>query len=432
MRSVRMKPGRHRVDVDVGRAQLDRGGAGEAQERRLARGVVGDAESRPLGLVRAHAHDLAVVLAPEDRRDGADAVERAGHVGVQHLAPGVLAQAPERAVAGDAGVVDQEVDAAEPLLGLADERARPPPGRARRTARASTLDAHRRQRGLGQHRLLADVPARHVHEAEGDVAAELAELDGDVPSEPGGAPGDDRDLASPARADRLRLRLLERGAAALRGLVLPRRPVAETEGWQGHGLRRYGAPGARASSRDTLHLPPIRAVNSPYASENWSGRSSPWPAPSPGACSPSIGARPSAPPGSCSPPSAPTSSPTASTAASSPTGCSPSTTAAPRRPSGWRTAATSCRPSAGSSSATTSPPSPAPGPLVGPVLAAQFGYLPGTLWIIVGVVLGGAVQDFVILFALDAPRRQVARPDGARRRSGRSPASSRWSPCSRS
>jgi carbon starvation protein len=40
-----------------------------------------------------------------------------------------------------------------------------------------------------------------------------------------------------------------------------------------------------------------------------------------------------------------------------------------------------------------------PGPLVGPVLAAQFGYLPGTLWIIVGAVMGGAVQDFVILFA---------------------------------
>lgn len=40
-----------------------------------------------------------------------------------------------------------------------------------------------------------------------------------------------------------------------------------------------------------------------------------------------------------------------------------------------------------------------PGPLVGPVLAAQFGYLPGTLWIIIGATLGGAVQDFVILFA---------------------------------
>ncbi|MBL9127602.1 MAG: carbon starvation protein A, partial [Verrucomicrobiales bacterium] len=40
-----------------------------------------------------------------------------------------------------------------------------------------------------------------------------------------------------------------------------------------------------------------------------------------------------------------------------------------------------------------------PGPLVGPVLAAQFGYLPGSLWILIGVVLGGAVQDMVILFA---------------------------------
>jgi carbon starvation protein len=40
-----------------------------------------------------------------------------------------------------------------------------------------------------------------------------------------------------------------------------------------------------------------------------------------------------------------------------------------------------------------------PGPLVGPTLAAQFGYLPGALWIIVGVALGGAVQDLVILCA---------------------------------
>ena len=38
------------------------------------------------------------------------------------------------------------------------------------------------------------------------------------------------------------------------------------------------------------------------------------------------------------------------------------------------------------------------GPLVGPVLAAQMGYLPGTLWIIFGVVLAGAVQDFMVLF----------------------------------
>src|SRR4029077_2504059 len=38
------------------------------------------------------------------------------------------------------------------------------------------------------------------------------------------------------------------------------------------------------------------------------------------------------------------------------------------------------------------------GPLVGPVLAAQFGFLPGTLWLVIGVVFAGAVQDFTILF----------------------------------
>ncbi len=48
-----------------------------------------------------------------------------------------------------------------------------------------------------------------------------------------------------------------------------------------------------------------------------------------------------------------------------------------------------------------------PGPLVGPILAAQFGYLPGTLYIVIGVVLGGAVQDFTILV-------------GSMRRNGRS------------
>src|SRR5579863_5636243 len=38
-----------------------------------------------------------------------------------------------------------------------------------------------------------------------------------------------------------------------------------------------------------------------------------------------------------------------------------------------------------------------PGPLVGPVLAAQFGYLPGTMWVLAGAVFAGCVQDFVIL-----------------------------------
>ena len=38
------------------------------------------------------------------------------------------------------------------------------------------------------------------------------------------------------------------------------------------------------------------------------------------------------------------------------------------------------------------------GPLVGPVLAAQMGYLPGTIWIVVGVIFAGAVQDLTVMF----------------------------------
>jgi len=60
-----------------------------------------------------------------------------------------------------------------------------------------------------------------------------------------------------------------------------------------------------------------------------------------------------------------------------------------------------------------------PGPLVGPTLAAQFGYLPGTLWLVAGAVLGGCVQDFVILFfSLRRDGRslgQIARDEVGRR-----------------
>jgi carbon starvation protein len=61
-----------------------------------------------------------------------------------------------------------------------------------------------------------------------------------------------------------------------------------------------------------------------------------------------------------------------------------------------------------------------PGPLVGPTLAAQFGYLPGTLWLILGAAVAGCVQDFIILFC--SIRRdgktlgQMAREAGLSRR----------------
>src|SRR6184192_2132617 len=48
-----------------------------------------------------------------------------------------------------------------------------------------------------------------------------------------------------------------------------------------------------------------------------------------------------------------------------------------------------------------------PGPLVGPVLAAQFGFLPGTLWILIGATLGGGVHDMIILFASVRRRKKT-------------------------
>ncbi|NWA26687.1 carbon starvation protein A [Pseudomonas gingeri] len=60
------------------------------------------------------------------------------------------------------------------------------------------------------------------------------------------------------------------------------------------------------------------------------------------------------------------------------------------------------------------------GPLVGPVLAAQMGYLPGTLWLIAGVVLAGAVQDFIVLF-LSTRRNGRSLGDMVREEMGRVP-----------
>ena len=133
---------------------------------------------------------------------------------------------------------------------------------------------------------------------------------------------------------------------------------------------------------------------------NSSGPSSPWPAPPDGRSWRCTAARPSAPRGWCWPPSVPTSSPTASTAGSWPPGV-----LGAGRPPGHPGRAPRQRPglradlALGALRSSLRRHRRAPGPLVGPVLAAQFGYLPGTIWIVFGVVLGGAVQDFVILFA---------------------------------
>ncbi len=69
------------------------------------------------------------------------------------------------------------------------------------------------------------------------------------------------------------------------------------------------------------------------------------------------------------------------------------------------------------------------GPLVGPVLAAQMGFLPGTLWILVGVVVAGAVQDFIVLFA-SVRRDGKSLGEMIKMELARPRARLRWSACS--
>ena len=62
------------------------------------------------------------------------------------------------------------------------------------------------------------------------------------------------------------------------------------------------------------------------------------------------------------------------------------------------------------------------GPLIGPVLAIQFGYLPGLIWLVVGVCLAGAVQDMMVLAASVRTRRQEPSLGSPARNSARLPA----------
>ena len=71
------------------------------------------------------------------------------------------------------------------------------------------------------------------------------------------------------------------------------------------------------------------------------------------------------------------------------------------------------------------------GPLVGPVLAAQMGFLPGTLWILAGVVVAGAVQDFIVLFA-SVRRDGKSLGEMIKMELGPMPGRSPWWACSRS
>ena len=134
--------------------------------------------------------DLAVALGAHRGRRGLDAVEGAGHVGLHHLAPRLGGEPPQRAVVRDAGVVDEAVDAAEPLLDLGHE-ALDFVVVADVAARRVDADAERFDRRLGQQRLGGDVAPGHFHEVEGDAGAALGEVEADGAPQPRRSTRDD-------------------------------------------------------------------------------------------------------------------------------------------------------------------------------------------------------------------------------------------------
>ena len=93
-------------------------------------------------------------------------------------------------------------------------------------------------------------------------------------------------------------------------------------------------------------------------------------------------------------------------------------TIAGRRPrTGCATASTITRRINGCCLATISRRLPGPGPLIGPVLAAQWGFAPGFIWLVIGACLAGAVHDFVILLA-SVRQRGLSLPQIARQTIG--------------
>src|SRR5215204_5596215 len=128
------------------------------------------------------------------------------------------------------------MDPAEPLPGIGHELVNgiPIPNVA---APGEDLHTHGRQGRFREQRLLGDVPAGEVDEAERHMTAQPAKLQGYMPAQPGGASCHDDDLAAPPFANRLRARVFERSPAGLRRLVFPGGAVAEAEGWQWHGVR---------------------------------------------------------------------------------------------------------------------------------------------------------------------------------------------------
>ena len=137
--SVGAKPGQHRVDADAEARQLHGAAAGEGVDRALRGGVVRLADPAALAHHRRDVDDHAVALAHEVGERGLRAVEDAAEVDPHHVEPVVRLHVVDQRVLGDAGVVDQDVQAAELLDRLLRPSPRPARTRRRRPATATAL-----------------------------------------------------------------------------------------------------------------------------------------------------------------------------------------------------------------------------------------------------------------------------------------------------
>jgi len=115
-------PRSNRVYIDVLWAQLDGRASCEPNDAGLGGDIVGQLEFSSNPVDRGHLYDLPPLLAPKDRGNGSDKIERAVQVGFQNGVPIFIGHPPKGPVPSNPGIVDQEMKAAQLLHGIPHER----------------------------------------------------------------------------------------------------------------------------------------------------------------------------------------------------------------------------------------------------------------------------------------------------------------------
>src|SRR5688572_7437631 len=187
-------PGCDSVHIDIGRAQLDCCRSSQSEDAGFGGGVVREPELAADAMDRADVDDFAVLVGPHDRRDGADHVKGAAEIGLDHFVPFLVFHAPQRAVARDAGVVDEDVNVAQDVNGFFDKAVHE---RAVADVTGATEDFHFHlpQLGGGPLGLLFDPAIAVVEIVEGYVRAMAGQLEHDRAADARSAARDNRTSA---------------------------------------------------------------------------------------------------------------------------------------------------------------------------------------------------------------------------------------------